>query len=241
MKKVAITFLLMFIWLSSFSQHLSIGGRLGLGSYSMGDLKYLQEFRIKESELPLLTTNDYPITPNYRIEIAIDDLKYITKVGLFYTFNSTGARSTRSDYSGRVDLDAILNGNQIGLTLQKNLLINNSISYGLYFDGSYIMSLLEIKDNLKINSDPKIIQEYKYKFNSFGAAAEIGVVANYRLNPIKLQLNMGYLFDFSGKLFLDGDNDQWLALENSPLKTNWAGFRIGLQISICPQKSKKRN
>lgn len=231
MKKITITVIILFFINTAFSQQWSIGGRLGVGNYSMSGLKDLQEFRVEELGLPLSTTDNYPITPNYRVELAVNDLSFIDKIGVFYAFNSTGARSTRSDYSGRVDLDAIVNGNQIGFTFQKMYQKINSISSGLYLDGSYLLSSLKTKDYLKIEASPDIIQKNSYNFNSSGLAAELGMVAKYRLNPVELQVTLGYLHDFSGKLFLDGNKDQWLAINNSEIKTNWSGFRLGVQIS----------
>jgi hypothetical protein len=239
MKRTAIIFILLFIVFTSFSQQWSVGGRYGFGIYSMGGLKDFQEFRLEQTNLPLLTTDNYPVTPNYRFELAINDLSFIDKIGAFYAFNSTGARSTRSDYSGRVDLDAILNGNQLGLTFQKVFQENNSILSGIYFDGSYLMSSLKMKDYLKINASPDIVQKENYNFNSHGIAAELGMMAKYRNGPIELQLTLGYLHDFSGKLFLNGNKDQWLAINNSEIKTDWGGIRFGIQVSYLLKKKQK--
>ena len=236
MKKITITVITLFLINTAFSQQWSIGGRFGLGNYSMNGLKDLQEFRIEESELPLSTTDNYPITPNYRVELAINDLSFIDKIGIFYAFNSTGARSTRSDYSGRVDLDAVVNGNQMGFTFQKIFQKKSKVSSGLYLDASYLLSSLKTKDYLKIDASPDIIQENNYNFNSRGIAAEFGMVAKYQFNPLELQLTLGYLYDFSGKLFLDGNKDQWLAINNSEVKTDWSGIRLGIQISYLLKK-----
>ena len=238
MKKIVIASILLFFTVNSYSQQWSFGGRFGFGTYSMSGLKDFQEYRLVQSELPLLTTDNYPITPNYRIELAINDLRIIDKIGVFYSYSSTGARSTRSDYSGRVDLDAIVNGNQLGLTFQKIFYKNKFILSGVYFEGSYLISQLKMEDYIKIDASPDIIQTDKYNFNSRGFAAEFGLVAKYRLNPIELQLNLGYLHDFPGKLFLDDNNKQWLAMNNSEIKTEWRGIRLGVQISYLLKRNK---
>lgn len=239
MKRTVITFILLFIFFTSFSQQWSVGGKLGFGTNAMCALKDFQRYRLEQTELPLLTTDNYPLTPNYRFELAINDLSFIDKIGAFYIFNSTGTRSTRSDYSGRVDLDAIINGNQLGLTFQKILQKNKSISSGLYFDASYLMSSIKMKDYVKINASSGIIQKDNYNFNSHGFAPELGLMAKYRMHSVELQLNLGYMHDFSGKLFLEGDNKQWLAMNNLEIKTGWNGIRFGMQVSYLLKKSNR--
>ncbi len=242
MKKKLITILLLVISISVFGQEWSFGAKFGMGSYNMLDLKNLQNYRLRQTNLPLKTTESYPVSPVYNAEIGLRKVLYLDKIGLFYTFSSTGSRSTVSDYSGRMDLDALVNGNQLGLSFLKNTFENKDLSYGIYLEASYLFSSLKIEDNLVLTSPSKFTENETYRFNSKGIGAELGMAAEYRLSPFSFQLNLGYLHDFSGKLYLDGKKDQWLAVENSELKTEWSGFRMGLQIAyIIPAKNKKLN
>lgn len=242
MKKQLIFIVLFIFSVSVFAQEWSFGAKLGMGSYNMVELKNFQRYRLRQTDLPLKTTESYPVSPVYSAEVALKNILYLDKIGIFYTFSSTGSRSTVSDYSGRIDLDAIVNGNQLGLSFLKNTYQKNRFSCGIYFDASWIFSTLKVKDYLQITSPSKITDKETYRFNSNGIGAELGMAATYRLSPFSIQLNVGYLHDFPGKLYLDGNKDQWLAVENSEIKTAWSGFRMGLQVAynINP-KNKKQN
>jgi hypothetical protein len=242
MKKQWITIVLIVFSVSAFAQEWSFGAKLGMGSYNMLELKNFQRYRVRQNDLPLKTTESYPVSPVYSAEIALGNVLYLDKIGIFYTFSSTGSRSTISDYSGRIDLDAIVNGNQFGLSFLKNFYQQNSFSAGAYLEASYLFSFLKGKDYFEITSPAQVTVEENYLFHSKGAGAELGMAVAYRLSPISLQLNLGYLHDFPGKLYPEGTKDRWLAIENSEVRTAWSGFRMGLQVAyIIKSNAKKQN
>jgi hypothetical protein len=240
MKKQLITIVFFVFSVSAFGQEWSFGAKLGIGSYNMLELKNFQRYRVRQNDLPLKTTESYPVSPVYSAEIALGNVLYFDRIGIFYTFSSTGSRSTVSDYSGRIDLDAIVNGNQLGLSFLKNFYQQNSFSAGAYLEASYLFSSLKGKDYIAITSPIKITEKENYLFHSKGAGAELGMAAAYRFSSFNLQLNVGYLHDFPGKLYLDGTKEQWLAVENSEIRTSWSGFRMGLQVAYII-KSKNEN
>lgn len=240
MKKQLITIILFVFSISVFAQEWSFGAKLGLGSYNMLELKNFQRYRVRQNDLPLKTTESYPVSPFYSAEVALKNILYLDKIGIFYTFSSTGSRSTISDYSGRIDLDAIVNGNQLGLSFLKNFYQQNNFSAGTYLEASYLFSFLKGKDYFEITSPAEVTVQENYLFHSKGAGAELGIAATYRLSPISFQLNLGYLHDFPGKLYPEGNKDWWLAVENSEIRTAWSGFRMGLQVAyIIKPKNKK--
>ncbi|HDR52728.1 MAG TPA: hypothetical protein ENN90_14110 [Mariniphaga anaerophila] len=239
MKKQLITLILLAFSVSAFAQEWSFGAKLGMGSYNMLELKNFQRYRVRQNVLPLKTTESYPVSPIYSAELALKNILYLDKMGVFYTFNSTGSRSTVSDYSGRIDLDAIVNGNQLGLSFLKNFYQQNNFSTGAYLEASYLFSSLKGKDYIAITSPIKITEEETYLFHSKGAGTELGIAATYRLSSLNFQLNLGYLHDFPGKLYPEGTKDQWLAVENSEVRTAWSGFRMGLQVAYIIEPKKK--
>jgi hypothetical protein len=242
MKKQWITLVLIMISVTAFAQEWSFGAKLGMGSYNMLELKNFQRYRVMQNDLPLKTTESYPVSPVYSAEIALRNVLHLDKIGIFYTFSSTGSRSTVSDYSGRIDLDAIVNGNQLGISFLKNFYQLNNFSAGAYLQVSYLFSSLKGKDYIAITSPIKITEKETHLFQSKGAGAELGMAAAYRLSSFNFQLNVGYLHDFPGKLYLDGTKGQWLAVENLEIRTAWSGFRMGLQVAyIIKPKSKKQN
>jgi hypothetical protein len=242
MKKQWITIVLIVFSVSAFAQEWSFGAKLGMGSYNMLELKNFQRYRVRQNDLPLKTTESYPVSPVYSAEIALGNVLYLDKIGIFYTFSSTGSRSTISDYSGRIDLDAIVNGNQFGLSFLKNFYQQNSFSAGAYLEASYLFSSLKGKDYFEITTPAKVTVKETYLFHSKGAGAELGMAATYRFSPVNFQLNLGYLHDFPGKLYPEGNKDWWLAVENSEVRTAWSGFRMGLQVAyIIKSNAKKQN
>lgn len=240
MKKQLITIVFIVFSVSAFTQEWSFGAKLGMGSYSMSDLKNFQRYRLRQTDLPLKTTENYPISPVYSLEVGIREVLYLDKIGIFYTFSSTGSRSTVSDYSGRIDLDAIVNGNQLGISFLKNFYQQNRFSSGAYLEASYLFSSLKVKDYIAILSPVKITEKESHLFQSKGAGVELGVAATYRLSSINFQLNVGYLHDFPGKLYPEETKDWWLTVENSEIRTDWSGFRMGLLVAYII-KSKTKN
>ena len=230
MKQILLILSLLFSF-SAFSQDFSIGIRAGLGDYSMDLLSQFQQYRTSQSQLPLKITESYPITPFYRAEVAFNDIPFIEKMAVFYGYYSTGARSTVSDYSGRVDLDAVINGNQMGLTIQKEFLREGFMSLGGYVDGSYLLTELKTKDFLEITYPEKFTEKEDYSLVASGFALEPGLELNYRLDLLVFQINWGYLIDFSKELHLKDNKEMMLGVNNQPVTPQWSGLRFGLQIS----------
>jgi hypothetical protein len=237
--KIIPTFIIMVFAASLQAQEISVGFRYGFGHYSMNELNNLQDLRKKTVGFPLKTTESFPITPNYRLEFAVNNLRIIDKIALYSAFNSTGARSTLSDYSGRIDLDAVISSYQAGLSLQKNFWKNNHFSTGAYVEGGWIKSKFKTLDFLELYQPANYKYSSKQSFNTQGMTVEPGLALQYTLNPFVFQLNLGYSIDLSGKYFLKDYKEQWLAIENKVIRQQWTGFRIGLQVSYLFKNKKK--
>jgi hypothetical protein len=215
-----------------FSQSGTVGLRYGFGTYSMNSLGALQESLASASGLPLESTESYPSAPNYRIEIAYNPDKFISKLGIFYVFNSTGARSTVSDYSGKAYLDAIINGNQFGLTSEHIFKRFRKMELSAYLEGSFISSKLNIEDKIEIY-DGNYTSSDNYLFVSRGIAAEAGLSLQYYiLKFLRLKFNLGYLADISGPLYLKDNKNDKLTNEGEEVKPQWSGLRTGFQIDF---------
>jgi len=239
MKRTSLCILIVLIAGSAFSQQFSFGVRAGLGSYSMDQLNDFQKQRTQQTQLPLKITESYPITPFYRAEVALNDLKYVDKIALFYGFYSTGARSTLSDYSGRADLDAILNANQFGVTIQKTFLRKGPLSYAIYGDFLFMVSKLKTKDLIEIVYPEKITEQQEYQFIANGYGIEPGMMISYNLDPLVFQVNLGFEVDNSKNFHLKGDNETMLGFNNNAVAPQWLGARLGVQVTYLFRKKKK--
>lgn len=237
--KIISTFIILVFVAQLKAQEFSVGFRYGFGHYSMTELDHLQNLRKEAADFRLKTTESFPITPNYRLEFAVNNLGFIDKIALYSAYGSTGARSTLSDYSGRVDLDAVISSYQAGLSLQKIFWKNNHFSTGAYVEGGWIQSKFKTLDFLELYPPAYFKYSSEYSFNSQGKTVEPGLALKYALNPFLFQLNLGYLIDLSGKYFLKDDKEQWLAIGNKDIRQQWTGYRIGLQVSYLFKNKKK--
>jgi hypothetical protein len=234
-------FIIIFLYLFMISrvcsgQYGSLGFRVGFGTYYMSELSDFQDFRKISTTLPLKTTECYPITPNYRIEWVRNSDHYVSKWGVFYVFNSTGARSTLSDYSGRMDLDAVINGNQTGITLEHPIHKWNKLEFGAYGEGSFIWSTLKLTDYLSFVSPP-YSESQKATFKSYGICIEPGIyIQYYILKHIRVRTNLGILKDFSQNFHLQDHKLMTLSYNvlsyNFPVEPQWTGLRLEFQIDI---------
>jgi hypothetical protein len=214
------------------AQNTFFGYGAGYGFYSMKGLDHLQELRLEASWLPVKTTESYPASLNYHFEMGKYMHSFISKLAFGYGYGSTGARSTVSDYSGRYDLDAIINHHRLGLTLEHVFATSGSWEYGTYIETGFIYSRLKTKDFFNLTYPVRICYEVDYDFVAYGGYGEFGLILNYKYRFLIARLNMGYFFDIQRGFHLKGDKYMLLYLEDSPLRPQWDGLRIGLQLSI---------
>lgn len=88
---------------------------------------------------------------------------------------------------------------------------------------------LKTKDKLKIVFPEEIseIKENSLVVNGF--TAEPGSLFCYHLHPLNLQLSLSYFIDFSKDLYLDGNKDMILVVNNNPVSQQWSGLRFNNQ------------
>ena len=223
------------------AQYTFIGFREGFGFYSMKGLDHLQELRCNESGLPLETTESYPASLNYHVEIGGYLPSFISNWAICYGYGSTGARSTVSDYSGRYDLDAIITGHQLGLTIGHDFTSANNWGYGTYIEAGAAYSRLKTLDFFILTFPTHMTYKTAYDFNAFGGYGEVGLFFRYKYRFLVARLNLGYLFDFMAGFHLKDNKDMQLYLDHNKVRPQWDGLRIGLQINILIRKPEKSN
>jgi hypothetical protein len=165
---------------------------------------------------------------------------FLNIVGLFYIFNSSGARSTLSDYSGRYDLDAIINGHQVGLVFEHLMKMKDRKGYGIYTDVAYLRTKLKTRDYLSLVYPAKYTNTENHLFLANGFTLEPGVYASYSTKVFYLRMNLGILLSFSEGLFLEDEKDMKLYVHEDKVKPGWTGFRVGFQVETIKVQVKKR-
>ena len=208
----------------------------------MKGLDHLQELRRDASGLTFMkTTESYPISLNYHVEMGQYLNSFISKWAICYGYGSTGARSTLSDYSGRYDLDAIISNHHLGLTLETIFVTANKWEFGTYIEVGAIYSKLKTSDLFYLTFPVKICRGVDYDFVAYGDYGELGLNLNYKYRFLIARLNLGYFFDIQSGFHLKDDKNMQLYLEDSNLRPQWDGLRMSLQLNILLRKLKKTN
>ena len=222
-------------------QQAFIGFGSKLGTYSMKDLDRFQKYRLESTMLPLETTESYPATLGYHFETGQYLDAFISKWGIFYNFNSTGARSTISDYSGRFDLDAVISSHQLGLSSEHRFKQKNSWAIGMYCEAGAIYSELRTLDFFNLVGAVSKTYKIEYDLIAFGGFAEAGISLNYKFKFLSAAFKFGYLNDISAVFHEKGFKERMLFLNGKKVKPGWDGLRAGLELNILfPGKNKPK-
>jgi hypothetical protein len=214
------------------AQLVSIGYSYGYGSYRMNSLKNLQEYRTLATSMPLKIVKNFPVAPYYYTELTIAPKNDKSVFGLFYEFLSTGGRSTLSDYSGRIDLDALVNDYQAGVAYYWVLKGTGRWYFGGYVNAAYHASRLTLRDNLDLIFPDNYSYEKDYHYRSHGIMAEPGIYGSCSFGPLQLKVKVGYSVSTAQQFYLLKSKSTKLSSGNESVKPEWQGFRIGLLLSL---------
>ena len=107
MNKFIIILLLFLIIPNSFGQRFKAEVELGVGTYSMSDLKELNSVRLESLAVNAKVTDNFPLTPYYNANLIYKINQHIS-FGMTGSYYSTGSRISYEDYSGELKIDDIL-------------------------------------------------------------------------------------------------------------------------------------
>ncbi len=230
MKKILqISLLLVLISIRVDSQQFMIGLNPGTGTYSMSDLKNLNEFTMKNLPFDTRTVADFPPFINYGASFLIRAGRVST--GITYTFLSSGSRVSGKDFSGEYRFDMLINSNASGIYTSIDLLQKGRFLYSFYTVSGTMFSNLETNEFLRVQE--MTFQDKKLKFRSFNLFAETGFKITYPFKFFDLGMNAGYAFQYYSREFRYKENkDMFLANPDSgkSLKPGWNGVRAGLSV-----------
>lgn len=211
-----------------FSQRLVTGFSAGVGSYSMKDLKELNEAVKPDFDCQLVS--DFPPYLNYQLSLFLDEEEY--SFGLFYSFQSTGSRISARDYSGEYYFDMQVGSNNIGLYTSMNLPINHNFRLSIYAKPGIALSKLDISEYFKILDTILVDEKARCRATSF--YLEPGLDFSwFFLTSVSLGINAGYFLQMGGQDFHpDGDKESVIVIPNTyqAIKPGWSGFRVGISL-----------
>lgn len=197
----------------------------GIGTYSMNDLKSLNNFRLEKLPVKGKITDDFPPQP-------FESIKLTTQIhnrfvaGLTGSHNTTGSRVNYKDYSGEYKCDQLLTSYAPGIVIGMKL-YDAIIDVSINANATYSFTKLKIEETLMTETTKN-----SFTANSLSILPEIKIA--YSVKQFELSINTGYLYDF-GADFLTSNGTEIIKTSNSKQKisSNWSGYRFSLNLGYC--------
>lgn len=210
------------------AQSITVGVSFGIGTYSMQELKDLNEGVI----MPFSTrvVENYPAYYFYRPSVMLQFNKF--GIGVNYNFQSTGSRVSGKDYSGEYRFDCKVHSNSAGIISDILLIsgpgysLSGSLQAGLQF------SELRITQYFKLLTNPPSGQTDT--FTALHFYGEPGLRIHFPVLPrAAIGVYAGYSFQMGKQFFKNTENKELILVNpstNEPVKPNWNGIRIGVSV-----------
>lgn len=231
MKKTVLYFILFIVCKSLSAQKFEIGLQTGIGTYKMEEYGEFMNLISNGINFKTKMVHDFPsrvyLKPTVRFAFEKGGL------GLNYTYNSTGARISRSDYSGEYNFDCLMSNNSLGINGYAVVNPENKLQLGLNIEFGLNYSIMELKEGMVIYEETLIDEQFFYEW--FSKYLEPGMKLTYSYAAFSFELNFGYFFPFGTKplypVNLNGLSDE--------LDSEWAGTRTGITVLYTIKNWKK--
>jgi hypothetical protein len=164
--------------------------------------------------------DDFPAWLTYRVKAVIvfhEDLK----IGIDYNHSSSGSRVSAADYSGKYRFDILAKGNSLGLFIGYGVYDYKQFRIEFHATIGAMFSTCDFTEDLQVNGST---QTDSFIMTSVSMHATPELAFTYRYGIFGAGLYGGYQFDSGGVLKLSG--------QSTTIKTNWTGFRCGVELSL---------
>jgi len=229
MKKIVISIVIILVLHNcTYSQNFKFGFTTGIGTYSMSDLKIINDAVIEYLPFDTKIVSDFPPYLFYQPKII---LEFNTlSLGLVYTFQSTGSRISGKDYSGEYRFDMKVNSHNPGIYAELGILSKPEYKFSVYSNAGLEFSNLKINEYL--NLEDSVIHNYEQSFKAMNYYVEPGIIATHTFtSKFSIGINAGYLIEFGKNGFYkDKKENELLDPSGHQTKPNWNGFRFGATI-----------
>ncbi len=215
--------LLVSLSLSMLSQDIRLEMGYGFGSYSMKEMKLMNEALLKELPVKAKITDNFPVTDYFSISLIPFSHKNVL-LGVAGSYHSTGSRINYSDFSGEYTLDNIASCFQTALVAEF-VMTEGKVYLSEINQLSYLLT------NLKIN-EKVLSSSTRYKLRSGSFLFEPGFRLAYRMEPFELALRLSLALDTKGVLHLKNEKDRQLINPKTDEKvsSDWSGIRFAVSI-----------
>lgn len=212
-----------------FSQELNLVLEPGIGSYAMKDLKSFNNTILSLVIFDAKITDDFPDYWNNKLLLQYTAKRYLS-FGITCSYQSTGARISRVDYSGEYQFDTRIRAFSPGVVAEFYLPFNK-LRFSFSNEAGIEFTKLRLSEYLKIKS---VSEEEGNSFTSKNWYYEPTVKLSYPVKFLRLGIATGYLMDLKKGTFQNPDlNNSNIKLSNGKaITSDWSGLRIRLSLSV---------
>jgi len=202
----------------------------GLASSRMNDMKYLQEHILSTYPVPGKITSSFPPYTS----VAISGFKQLydqIRLGLAYSYTTTGGKSSYADYSGNISTEMTAISHRVGGYISYRVLSGSRLDLSLNGRMDANITSMTIQSYYEIYS---YYNGLSNKYRSISPSASVEAELMYKLRGFSLGINAGYLADLAAELE-DVENGDPLLDPNDlerTLVSDWTGWYVQLKAQI---------
>ena len=204
----------------------------GLASSAMGDLKDLQEHILSTYPVDGRVTSSFPPFTTTSLTVFKQYFDYL-RVGISYSYSTTGGKSSYQDYSGEVSTEMTATSHRLGAYLSYVILGGDLVDLSLSGSLEANYSSIFIQSRYKVYN---YSQQISNRYWSISPSGSIGPELFFKFNKVALGVNAGYLVDLRGELKDNSDGDPLRDPNDRDrvLRSDWSGWyaRISLLINL---------
>ncbi|AHM60968.1 hypothetical protein D770_13570 [Flammeovirgaceae bacterium 311] len=204
----------------------------GYGSYSMGDMKALQENSMQEIGINVQATERFPAYFNYSLRYMFKS-EVDNHFGIVAEMGSTGGRVGYADYSGSYREDLLLRYRRIGVVVESHHALPKRFDGWLGLEASLLFSKLIYEGEVNLTGAGTASEGYT--FYAWGGAVQPYIALERKIGIIRLGAQAGVCLSLSEGFSLKGDRDTKLVnpgKNNEEVVPGWNGWRLGMYIGV---------
>jgi len=202
----------------------------GVASFKMNDMKYLQEHILSTYPVEGRITSSFPPYTSASVT-AFKQLYDYLRLGISYSYSTTGGKSSYQDYSGEIYTEMNATSHRLGAYLSYVLLGGDRVDLSLHgrLDANYTSMVIESYWNIYSYGN-----SLSNKYWSISPTGSIGADLMYRLRQVSLGIEAGYLVDLKGDLKESGDGDTLQDPNDRErvLTSDWSGWYARVSVLI---------
>jgi len=202
----------------------------GGATYSMDDMKYLQEYLLSVYPVEGKIISAFP--PYFNT--SVNYLRHLfpqLRIGAGYAYSSTGAKSDYTDYSGSIQTNMMVNSHSLGAFASYIILGNDHLDLLLFGRLDANFSQLEIVSTISASG---LFRGTIIKCYSISPNASAGIELMYNFKYFSIGMDGGYLVNLPGDLNItESESKLHDPLDNQKVLTlDWTGWRAGIKVII---------